>query len=255
VAAADAFSYLEAAPDMPGHSFDVVDLAVAKNKGFFRIELPGGGMKEGTREYLIEEFVRSLGRFVEEEASGSPILHAATAIKNGVRGIFMGNRTYGKTTLMLRLLQEGFRIEGDELVLIGTKDVLAVPRRLRVKEGTLPLVPEFAQAITASPSVRTWEGILIYSVNPTIGDGTWRIDRGQADNLFFIEPNHGGSSILTPMPREEAFGHLVTAAVMPASAKAAAAVHLRTMALKAHCWRLQLGDLDRAVWHLQRHFG
>ena len=238
---------------MPGQELEAVALELEQTGSFFRLALPGGRTVEGSLDYLLSEFELALWSLNKEEMTGSPALSAASTTR-GERSLFVGDAGFGKTTLMLRLIGEGFAIEGDELVVVGHGWTMALPRRLRVPEGSLKWFPDLAAEITASPAIRDWDGRTIYSVAPGMGGRTWRIERGSVDHLIFIEPNHGGASVMGELTPDQAFARLVDKAYMPPSGKAAAAARLRMLSLGARSWKLRLGDLDRAVWHLSRHF-
>jgi hypothetical protein len=254
-AAIEAFAFVEAAPRMPGPPEETIVLPLDQVGDFYRLRLPNGLVQEGSPQHLIGELSVALGGSIESECAGRPMLHAATAHWNRVRSVFLGRGGYGKTTLMLRLLQEGFVVEGDEIVVVGPDAAQAVPRRLRVKEGSLSVVPELAALIRAAPSLPDWDHRLIYSMVPDIRGEGWTAGASKVGNLVFIEPNHGGSSVLSVMRPDEAFDRLVAEAVMPAAGKARAAAWLRLVAQRASCWRLQLGGLDRAVSRLKRCLG
>jgi hypothetical protein len=249
------FAFVEASPEVAGVSLVTVDLPLTVSGAFYRLRMPDGALVDGTREYLIAHFLRALGSSVEEESGGGPLLHAATAIRNGARAVFVGDGGHGKTTLMLRLLQEGFAVEGDELVLVDAGAARAMPRRLRVKEGTLAVLPDLAAVIRAAPAIAEWNGGRVYSMVPDLNGAGWRIAPSAVRDLFFIEPNHGGSSVLSPLAPDLALAKLLSAAIMPTAGKAVAAMHLRRLVQGARSWRLQLGDLGRALWHLKKQLG
>ena len=251
--ALDLFRFSEAAPEMPGQALAPIDLEIEATGSFFRMALPGGRAREGSLDYLLSEFQLALWSLNQVEMTGSPALHAAS-VTRGQRGVFVGDAGCGKTTLVLRLIGEGFAIEGDALVVVGPGWTMALPRRLQVRDGSLPWFPDLAAEIAASPAIVDWDGRTVYSVDPGMGRRTWRIERGPVDHLIFIEPNHGGAAVMGELTPDQAFARLVDKAYMPPSGKAAAAARLRMLALGARSWKLQLGDLERAVWHLNRHF-
>jgi hypothetical protein len=247
------FRFAEATPEMPGEALTAVDLEIERTGSFFLMALPGGGVVEGSLDYLLSAFQLALWSLNKEEITDSPALSAAT-VTRGQRGLLVGDAGFGKTTLVLRLIGEGFAIEGDELAVVGQGWTIALPRRLRVRRESLRWVPHLAAEIETAPAIRDWDGRTIYSIDPGLGRRAWRIERGPVDHLIFIEPNHGGSSVMGALTADQAFTRLIDKAYMPPSGKAAAAASLRLLALGGHSWKLQLGDLDRALWHLNRHF-
>ena len=234
--------------------------------------LPDCPDQDGTLSYLVSRFQQFLGAQIEHEAGRYPLLRAASVLRGGIRGLLIGGWGSGKTGLVLRLMMEGFSVEGDELVMVREKSVLAVPATLRIRQSELRSAGPLANAIVASPSSEDWHGRHTYAVEPcamapdgtapaagvapakTAPAKTWHIDAGPAKLLIFLEPNHGGTSILTGMGREEAFAGLVDMSHFPKEARGAAAAALRIAAIQARCLKLKLGGLDRAAWHLHRAF-
>lgn len=253
-AAARVFAFARASPSMAEPSADLLDIAIEGIGPFYRMALPDHRVVEGSLEHLLSEFHQFLGGQLEREAGRYPILHAASVLRGDVRALIVGGKGNGKTTLALRMLAEGFEVEGDEHVAIRDGTVLVRPRTLRVKQPSLPLLGDMAAAIEASPAIEDWHDRLIYSVEPSAWGKPWRIAAGPAHLVIFLEANHGGSSILTDIGRDTAFQRLMDASYLPAEAAGGALALLRTAAVKARCVKLQLGDLDRALWHLQRVF-
>ena len=253
-AAANAFAFVRAAPNMGEPASEPIEIAIEPLGSFYRMALPDGSNPEGSLQYLVSRFGRFLGAQVERETGRYPLLRAASVVCERSRGLLIGSAGSGKTALVLRLMMEGGGVEGDEVVIVREKDVLAVPRTLRVRQPALRFAGPLADAIVASPSSEDWHDRVTYSVDPSICGKPWHIDAGPAKLLIFLEPNHGGTSILTSMGREEAFAGLVDMSLFPKEARGAAAAALRMAAIRARCLKLSLGDLDRAVWHLRRAF-
>src|SRR5262249_10059761 len=129
---------------------------------------------------------------------------------------------------------------------------VARPRTLRIKPGTLDLVPSLREVVLCSPFITDWDGRPIYSVEPHLPGGTWRIEEGVTHAIVFLDHNHGGRSVLTPIGHNEAFRRILTTSYLPEAGRALSAARLRVLVLGARCYRLSLGDLDNAVWHLRR---
>ena len=99
-----ALSYLGADPVMPNAKLAPVDLTVEPLDRFFRIEPPGYLPVEGSIDTIMNGVFRLLANWLAEDAHGSPILHAAIATIEGQRFVFLGDKGFGKTTLMLCLI-------------------------------------------------------------------------------------------------------------------------------------------------------
>ncbi|MEP9390174.1 hypothetical protein [Mesorhizobium sp. KR9-304] len=229
-----------------------VDLTVEPFGRFFRIELPGHAAVEGSIGTIMNGVFRLLANGLAEDARGSPILHAAIATIEGQRFVFLGDKGFGKTTLMLSLIEQGIAVEGDEHVVVTHSGAITRPRRLHVKESSLDLVPALRDAIRSSPSETDWTGNRIYACSPSFRGGSWAIAEVPIDHLVFVEPNFGGSSVLSPLSRDEAFARLLETTFMPSVQQGPAAVRLRKLCVDAGLWRLQAGNLDHAHRHLRK---
>jgi len=246
-----ALSYLGADPQMPGMALQRVDLPVEKSGPFFRVAPPGRATIEGSLDIVVHRLFGLLAVWLAEDTADAPILHAAVATIDGRRCAFLGDKGAGKTTLMLSLIEQGIDVEGDEHVVIRSGGGLVRPRRLHVKEGSVALFPGLAEAILASPASADWMGAGVYACRPSLGGAPWVIEERPIDCLVFVESNFGGSSILSPLPREEAFARLMEAAFMPATGRGAAAARLRRLCVEATPLKFQVGNLAEAVRRLQ----
>lgn len=247
-----ALSYVGADPAMPNSKLTPIDLTVEPFGKFFRIEPPGHPAIEGSIGTVMTGVFRLLAQGLTEDARGSPILHAATATIEGQRFVFLGDKGFGKTTLMLSFIEQGIAVEGDEHLVVGQSGAITRPRRLHVKESSLDLVPVLRDAIGSSPSETDWMGNRIYACSPSFLGASWEIAEGPVHHLVFVEPNFGGSSILSPLSRDESFARLLATTFMPSVRQGVAAVRLRKLCVDARLWRLQAGNLDQALRHLRR---
>ena len=247
-----ALSYASAEPIMVGRSLDPVELQVEACGRFYRMHPPGRDAIEGSIDTILNGIFRLLGAWLSEESRDTPMFHAAVVSLEGRRLAFLGDKGFGKTTLMLKLIENGATVEGDEHVVIRPEGAITRPRRLHVKESSLSLVPSLADAIRASPSTTDWMGSRVFACVPSFQGGLWEIAERPIDHLIFTEPNFGGTSILSPISREPAFARMIETAYMPSVGLGRAAALLRILGSTARSWRLQLGGLDQAVWHLRK---
>jgi hypothetical protein len=246
-----ALSYIGADPVVANVTLAPVDLTVEQFGSFFRVALPGRPPVEGSIETIINRLFRLLGEWLPEEACGSPILHAAVARIEGRRFVFLGDKGFGKTTLMLGLIAQGIPVEGDEHIVVTQAGAIARPRRLHVKETSLEMFPALRDGISSSPSETDWMGNRVYACAPSSWGTRWEIADGAIDHIVFVEPNFGGSSILSPIALDEAFARLLETTFMPPAQRGLAAVRLRKLCVEARKWRLQAGNLDQALRHLR----
>jgi hypothetical protein len=238
-------AFIDAQPEMAGARLIRVEIVAEPACEGFTLKLPTG---EATAQSVFDaanQIHAAIFGGIQEEAIGAPLVHGASLVCNGHRLIVVGHKGSGKSTLALHLLARGFEVEGDEHVVLREHDVVARPRRMRVKPGSLPLVPGFAAAVLRSPTV--YDPITagpIYAVDPSISGRPWRIAPGKADHLVFIEPNHGGRSELRASSRNETFGWLAEHCLLPNVEAAAASARIHRLALATPSWRLSLGDLE-----------
>ena len=195
---------------------------------------------------------RLLTRWLGEDTHDAPLMHAAVAQAGGRRFAFVADKGSGKTTLMLKLIEEGIAVEGDEHLVVTATGTIARPRRLHVKESSLDVMPELADAIRSCPFASDWSGNRVFACPPSFRGAHWTITERPVDHLVFIESNFGGSSILSALTRDEAFARLMETIYMPPTNRGAAAARLRVLSIGAKAWRLQAGNLDQAVWHLRK---
>jgi hypothetical protein len=245
-------SYAGAEPVMIDRKLVPVELPVEARGKFYRLQPPGRGAIEGSADAILNGVFRLLGAWMSEDSRETPMLHAAVVSFDGARLAFLGDKGFGKTTLMLRLIEEGGTVEGDEHLVVMPGGAVTRPRRLHVKESSLPLVPALADAIRASPSTMDWMGSRVFACVPSLRGGRWEIAEQPIDHLIFTEPNFGGASILSSISPDAAFARMIETAFMPSQGRGRAAALLRTLGATARAWRLQLGRLDQAVWHLRK---
>jgi hypothetical protein len=185
----------------------------------------------------------------------APIIHAASLRRNGRRMLLVGPKGGGKTTLSLRLLQEGYEIEGDENVFITPEGVAARPRALRVKETTALLFAPVAEALRGAAYYESAQGVRTYNLDPRkAGAAFWRIERGSVDAAILIRPNHNGCSSLRPITTLTLIRDVIAESAFPETERGRAVRDITKMLVSARGFDLYLGDLDGAVSCLEGVF-
>jgi hypothetical protein len=238
--------FFAARPDIAGPPLQPIDVPVEAVPEGFRLGLPGGDVIAASALEAANRLFHAIFTGLEEEAPGAALMHGASIVHQGRRIVLLGRKGAGKSTLTLYLLMRGFDVEGDEHVVVRERDVIARPRTLRLKEGTLALVPGLAEAVRRSPSMQDENGGFVYAVDPSVCGRPWRIAPGDIDALVVLAPNHGGGSALAPLPKDDAFQRLVSDCLMPERNRAAASARLFSLARQVAAYRLQLGDLGEA---------
>jgi hypothetical protein len=180
------------------------------------------------------------------------VLHAAALRHGGRRVLLIGRKGAGKTTLALRLVQAGYEFEGDEHAFIEPDGITARPRACRVKSTSADFLPGAAAAILASPFHRDEWGRQIFNVDPRALGGTWRIEKGQADCVIMLAPNHGGYSSIRPLAPLSLSQALMFEFTPPPTGRSAAVAALAKFVSVGRGFDLSLGDLTGAVRCIDR---
>lgn len=250
-----ALRFIEADPDIEGIELEPVDIVVERAHGFLMARLPDGSMAEGTANHILEALHRLTYWDIEQSHPNSPLIHGASIIIDGRRFLFVADKGTGKTTLSLFLLAAGFEVEGDEHVVLMSDAVIARPRPLRVKPGSLRVVPGLPEGVRALPMRSTWDGTCIYSVSPRLFGKSWTIRRGKVDAIVFVQANHGGRSVMKPVSPDVVFPALMRTVYFPRLSPLAETAMLRHLVATAPAYALRLGDLTGAKFHLEHALG
>lgn len=245
-------AFLEAEPVLPGLSLEPVDVPIQFRDDFLVAPVPGEESIEGTPGHLIGAMHRVVMTDLVEGDPDTPFIHGATVVVEGRRVLMVGHKGCGKSTLSLHLVMAGHDVEGDEHLMIRESEVIARPRTLRVKEGSLRLVAGLPAALFEAPSILNWDGTAIRSVSPAVGGRPWVIRAGRLDAIVFLVANHGGRSGARRIAGNDAFGRLMSEIMLPRTGVAAATGRLRRLALEVPAYQLLVGDLDTAEWHLRK---
>ena len=242
--------FVEATPDLPAPALEIVDIPVRLRDGFLVATLPSGELVEGTPNHLISAMHRIVLVDLIEGEPQAPFVHGATVMIGGRRILLVGHKGSGKSTLALHLALAGHEVEGDEHLVLRESEVVARPRTLRIKEGSLRLVPGLPEQVRDAPFIHNWDGSVIRSISPTVGGRPWVVRAGRLDAIVLLVANHGGRSAARPIPGKEAFARLMSEVMLPQGGVAAAAGRLRQVAMGVPAYQLLLGDLVAAEWHL-----
>lgn len=205
------------------------------------------------REHVPD--VEAVSRSVQERVhalalaalDGHALLHAGCATFRGRGVLFAGAGRSGKTTLMTRLLYEGYAVQGDDTVVLRDGRATAFPRRFRIRRGTLALVPQLSSrtppwAVDSPPN-----GYHVVVVDPAELGFSWRIAPVPVDVVFFLSPAHGSPSRAVPCPRYDMASRLMSQSIAPAAGARAWIREIATLVGRADCHVLELGELDSAV--------
>ena len=198
---------------------------------------------QAAMEFLhVQLFASSIGDFPD-----ASILHTACLRRDGRRLLLVGSKATGKSTLTLRLIGAGYEIEGDEHVFVDGVQVIARPRACRIRESSLPYLPEMAQIIMASPRYQeAWSGTF-FNVDPRAFGVDWRIERGAVDCIFVLRPNHGGYSSIRPMQPSALMQCLMSQTGWREAHRNASVASIAAVSSSVRAFDLSLGDHASAL--------
>jgi hypothetical protein len=169
-------------------------------------------------------------------------IHAACAAWRGKRLVAVGPAGSGKTTLMMRLLFEGFAVHCDDVVLLRQGEILPFPRRFRVRRNAvrlLPQVPAFAAEMQ--------NGRDHLALDPSEIGFDWQIEVAPADAVFFLERNHGGTTKLKVCSKVAMAERIMSHSNPPASGPRAWLRDVSQLLECAQSFVLAAGELDAAA--------
>ncbi len=215
--------------------------AVRREAGGYRIEEDGaaGGL-EPTPEsagYALTARIHALALSALPEFTK---VHAGCASWQGRRLLAVGPPRAGKTTLMTRLIYEGFAVHCDELVLLKRGAALPYPRRFGVRAATIGLIPQLAVLRAGGAGA----GLV---TDPAELGFDWVIEPGPVTAVFYLEPNHGGRTRLAPCPKYLMAQRIMAQSTGPVGEKRQWIRDVCDTLDSAWSYTLVLGDLDEAV--------
>lgn len=244
-----ALRYLECDPEIEGTSQDDLVIWVEPHGSCFRIVQKKEVVSEQRSKKGVTGFLHGhLVLLSLDDFPTTPLIHGASLRRGGHRILFVGPKGAGKTTLTLRLIQEGYEFEGDENVFVTSEGVLARPRGLRVKASTATILPNLAEVLSAAPYYENDLAERIYNVDPRqAGASLWRIEKGQVDAVVILRPNHGGESSVRSVSSLALVHEVMTETGLPETGRAVAVGAIAKVIGKARGFELSLGDLSGAV--------
>ena len=173
-------------------------------------------------------------------------IHAGCATWGGRRLLAAGPRRSGKSTLMARLVYEGFDVHCDDLVLLQRGEVVPYPRRLFMRREAVALIPQLVSQSVDSFEWAGWEpGSL--AMDPSVLGIEWRIERAPVDTVLFLEFDPGGKVQLDPCPKYVMAERLMFQSNQPVGGPGEWAREICALLDRAECFVLRSGDLEASV--------
>jgi hypothetical protein len=172
-------------------------------------------------------------------------MHAGCASWGGRRIVAAGPARSGKTTLMARLLFEGFDVHCDDLVLLRRGAALPYPRRFFIRPESVALIPQLAARSVDPLEWGGWDpGSL--AVDPSALGFEWRIECAPVDVVLFLERDAAGAR-LEACPRHSMAERLMFQSNAPAGGPGAWVRDVCALLDRAACFVLRSGDLESSV--------
>jgi len=189
---------------------------------------------------------------VLKQANDCLTMHAGFAGYHSTPMVFIGDKGAGKTTLMSRLLLEGFQVYGDELVVMQNRKLFSFPRRFHIKATSTNLLPQFGLDTARITYVLMQNGTKLFAFSPSEADFDWQIKKLQADIFIFMHANHGEKSRIEACPK-----YRMVQKIMPRTFLIGAMEHMKIEKLcalikRSMCYNLYMGDLKSAVAQLKK---
>lgn len=241
--------YLECDPEIAVPPTENLTIFVESHRAYYRIVQNDKVLREQMTAKAVTDtlhahlFILSLADYPT-----APLIHAACLRRGKSRVLLVGPKAGGKTTLALRLIQEGYEVEGDEHVFVTPEGIVARPRGLRVKQSAASLLPDLAEALAAAPYYEDTLGQRIYNVDPrSVGARSWRIEQGHVDVVVLLRPNHGGYSSIRPVSSLMLMQDVMIECGLAATDRSQAVGLLTRFIGAAKGFDLSLGDLGGAV--------
>jgi hypothetical protein len=204
-------------------------------------------LRDGSADRILIDLFRRMHGVVYGEMAGSPRLHAGSGMYGGRLFLTVGPKGAGKSTLMTHLLFEGFTVFGDEMVLGLGSEVIALPRRFHIKAPALPLLPRIAAVAERLPFVIGDAGDRIMAFDPTDAGLPWAIRPGRPAAIFFLEPNHHGTTTVEPCARVAMIQSLMTQSALDGEDGGSWIRSIGTLVRGAECYTLRVGSLSSAA--------
>jgi hypothetical protein len=172
-------------------------------------------------------------------------LHAGCATWGGRRLVAAGATRSGKSTLMARLLYEGFDVHCDDLVLLRRGEALPYPRRFFIRPESMALIPQLAGQSGDPFEWGGWDPGSV-AVDPSILGFEWRIEAGRVDTVLFLERDARGAR-LEACPKHAMAERLMFQSNPPAGGPGDWVRDVCALLDRADCFVLGSGDLEGSV--------
>jgi HprK-related kinase A len=177
------------------------------------------------------------------------ILHAAVLERNGRALVLPAPSGSGKSTLCAGLLFHGWRLLSDELALIrpDTCQITPIPRPVSLKNASIEVIRSLVPGVAFGSSVtETSKGTVAHFAPPA--DAVARASELALPG-WVVLPQYvaGQAATLQPLPKAQAFMHLIENAFNYDVFGAEGFQLLSTLVDRSSCWTFDYGHLPEAI--------
>ena len=233
-----------AQPVLPGRRYQ---LAACRDGGGYRLEENGRPIgRERDQAAAARTLFWRMQVLALEAVPEFSRIHAGCASRNGRRIVAAGPARSGKSTLMARLLFEGFDVHCDDLVLLRRGEALPYPRRFFIRPEAVALIPQLAARSIDPFEWGGWDpGSL--ALDPLVLGFPWRIESGPVDIVLFLERDTCDTARLEASPKHAMAERLMFESTSPAGGPGDWVRDVCALVDRADCYVLRSGSLGASV--------
>lgn len=177
------------------------------------------------------------------------MLHSAVLERNGEALLLPAAPGFGKSTLCAALAHRGWRLLSDEFGLVrpGTREFIAVPRPMALKNESIDVIRGFAPEAYIGPSIPGTRKGTVAHVKPPTSSVCRQAEPAVVRRVVFPRWEAGAVLRLEPLSKAEAFMMLAMNAFNYELLGEAGYKTACDVVADSSCWRMVYSDLDEAV--------
>lgn len=220
---------------------------ILKNGQYFITENGKAFGSEADINVMLEDLYSKINTKSLDYMDSHIRIHSGSASYNGKYFLVVGEAEAGKTTFMTSLIYDDFDVHGDELTLLKNDEIVTYPRKLYIRDTSLPMLPDYAKISESLPYVWNTPTVRIMAFDPTVVGKKWKIEPTTLEAVFFIHKNHGGESRLEECPKYKMVQQVMTQATAPINPAGNWLGDLCRTIDNSNTYNLYLGDIDQAM--------